>query len=205
VENAHKFGLAAGLYQLRWAVGPQAACKPRLATFYPAMRPLSEPRPASGCGPSRNCHQLGSGLPAGDAATWEIRGVRHLLGDGARAARIENHRLRFYMADRLQEISRRKSRGQDIPAVEATQIDLPTQTALIPAGDTPKPTRRWRPNSRARRLRRQRANCWSSRRLIDRLTAPLRRRGTACRKRFGDQFPAPSAAAGCFTGAGRAP
>ncbi|MCP9787051.1 helicase-related protein, partial [Cyanobium sp. N5-Cardenillas] len=125
VEDAHKFGLAQ-LYQLRGRVG-RSGIQAHAWLFYPGDAALSEAA-RQRLRAIQEFAQLGSGYQLA-MRDMEIRGVGNLLGV-EQSGQMEAIGFDLYMEmlqDCLAEIQ-----GQDIPAVEETQIDLPV-TAFIPA------------------------------------------------------------------------
>ncbi|MEA5441626.1 transcription-repair coupling factor, partial [Cyanobium gracile] len=125
VEDAHKFGLAQ-LYQLRGRVG-RSGIQAHAWLFYPGDAALSEAA-RQRLRAIQEFAQLGSGYQLA-MRDMEIRGVGNLLGV-EQSGQMEAIGFDLYMEmlqDCLAEIQ-----GQDIPAVDETQIDLPV-TAFIPA------------------------------------------------------------------------
>lgn len=125
VEDAHKFGLAQ-LYQLRGRVG-RSGIQAHAWLFYPGDAALSEAA-RQRLRAIQEFAQLGSGYQLA-MRDMEIRGVGNLLGV-EQSGQMEAIGFDLYMEmlqDCLAEIQ-----GQDIPAVEETQVDLPV-TAFIPA------------------------------------------------------------------------
>ncbi|MCP9833287.1 MULTISPECIES: transcription-repair coupling factor [unclassified Cyanobium] len=125
VEDAHKFGLAQ-LYQLRGRVG-RSGIQAHAWLFYPGDASLSEAA-RQRLRAIQEFAQLGSGYQLA-MRDMEIRGVGNLLGV-EQSGQMEAIGFDLYMEmlqDCLAEIQ-----GQDIPAVDETQIDLPV-TAFIPA------------------------------------------------------------------------
>jgi len=125
VEDAHKFGLAQ-LYQLRGRVG-RSGVQAHAWLFYPGDAALSEAA-RQRLRAIQEFAQLGSGYQLA-MRDMEIRGVGNLLGV-EQSGQMETIGFDLYM-EMLQE-SLAEIQGQDIPAVEDTQIDLPI-TAFIPA------------------------------------------------------------------------
>jgi transcription-repair coupling factor (superfamily II helicase) len=125
VEDAHRFGLAQ-LYQLRGRVG-RSGIQAHAWLFYPGDAALSEAA-RQRLRAIQEFAQLGSGYQLA-MRDMEIRGVGNLLGV-EQSGQMEAIGFDLYMEmlqDCLAEIQ-----GQDIPAVDETQIDLPV-TAFIPA------------------------------------------------------------------------
>ncbi|AFY27882.1 transcription-repair coupling factor [Cyanobium gracile] len=125
VEDAHRFGLAQ-LYQLRGRVG-RSGIQAHAWLFYPGDASLSEAA-RQRLRAIQEFAQLGSGYQLA-MRDMEIRGVGNLLGV-EQSGQMEAIGFDLYMEmlqDCLAEIQ-----GQDIPAVDETQIDLPV-TAFIPA------------------------------------------------------------------------
>ena len=124
IEDAHKFGLAQ-LYQLRGRVG-RSGIQAHAWLFYPGNASLSEAA-RQRLRAIQEFAQLGSGYQLA-MRDMEIRGVGNLLGV-EQSGQMEAIGFDLYM-EMLQE-SLAEIQGQDIPAVEDTQIDLPV-TAFIP-------------------------------------------------------------------------
>jgi len=124
VEDAHKFGLAQ-LYQLRGRVG-RSGIQAHAWLFYPGETSLSEAA-RQRLRAIQEFAQLGSGYQLA-MRDMEIRGVGNLLGV-EQSGQMETIGFDLYM-EMLQECLA-EIQGQDIPAVEDTQIDLPI-TAFIP-------------------------------------------------------------------------
>ena len=125
VEDAHKFGLAQ-LYQLRGRVG-RSGIQAHAWLFYPGDASLSDAA-RQRLRAIQEFAQLGSGYQLA-MRDMEIRGVGNLLGV-EQSGQLETIGFDLYM-EMLQECLA-EIQGQDIPAVEDTQIDLPV-TAFIPA------------------------------------------------------------------------
>jgi transcription-repair coupling factor (superfamily II helicase) len=125
VEDAHKFGLAQ-LYQLRGRVG-RSGIQAHAWLFYPGDASLSEAA-RQRLRAIQEFAQLGSGYQLA-MRDMEIRGVGNLLGV-QQSGQLEAIGFDLYM-EMLQECLA-EIQGQDIPAVDDTQIDLPV-TAFIPA------------------------------------------------------------------------
>ncbi len=124
VEDAHKFGLAQ-LYQLRGRVG-RSGIRAHAWLFYPGEASLSEAA-RQRLRAIQEFAQLGSGYQLA-MRDMEIRGVGNLLGV-EQSGQMETIGFDLYM-EMLQECLA-EIQGQDIPAVDDTQIDLPI-TAFIP-------------------------------------------------------------------------
>ncbi|MCP9881063.1 transcription-repair coupling factor [Cyanobium sp. Alchichica 3B3-8F6] len=124
IEDAHKFGLAQ-LYQLRGRVG-RSGIQAHAWLFYPGDASLSEAA-RQRLRAIQEFAQLGSGYQLA-MRDMEIRGVGNLLGV-EQSGQMEAIGFDLYM-EMLQE-SLAEIQGQDIPAVDDTQIDLPI-TAFIP-------------------------------------------------------------------------
>ena len=125
VEDAHRFGLAQ-LYQLRGRVG-RSGIQAHAWLFYPGDASLSEAA-RQRLRAIQEFAQLGSGYQLA-MRDMEIRGVGNLLGM-EQSGQMEAIGFDLYM-EMLQECLA-EIQGQDIPAVDDTQIDLPV-TAFIPA------------------------------------------------------------------------
>lgn len=125
VEDAHRFGLAQ-LYQLRGRVG-RSGIQAHAWLFYPGDASLSEAA-RQRLRAIQEFAQLGSGYQLA-MRDMEIRGVGNLLGV-EQSGQMEAIGFDLYM-EMLQECLA-EIQGQDIPAVDDTQIDLPL-TAFIPA------------------------------------------------------------------------
>jgi transcription-repair coupling factor (superfamily II helicase) len=124
IEEAHKFGLAQ-LYQLRGRVG-RSGIQAHAWLFYPGDASLSEAA-RQRLRAIQEFAQLGSGYQLA-MRDMEIRGVGNLLGV-EQSGQMETIGFDLYM-EMLQE-SLAEIQGQDIPAVDDTQIDL-SITAFIP-------------------------------------------------------------------------
>ncbi|MFM8276076.1 MAG: helicase-related protein, partial [Cyanobium sp.] len=125
VEDAQRFGLAP-LYQLRGRVG-RSGIQAHAWLFYPGDASLSEAA-RQRLRAIQEFAQLGSGYQLA-MRDMEIRGVGNLLGV-EQSGQMEAIGFDLYM-EMLQECLA-EIQGQDIPAVDDTQIDLPV-TAFIPA------------------------------------------------------------------------
>ncbi|MFM7634423.1 MAG: TRCF domain-containing protein, partial [Cyanobacteriota bacterium] len=124
IEDAHKFGLAQ-LYQLRGRVG-RSGIQAHAWLFYPGPASLSEAA-RQRLRAIQEFAQLGSGYQLA-MRDMEIRGVGNLLGV-EQSGQMEAIGFDLYM-EMLQECLA-EIQGQDIPAVDDTQIDL-SITAFIP-------------------------------------------------------------------------
>ncbi len=125
IENAQLFGLSQ-LYQLRGRVG-RAGIQAHAWILYPKQRELSEAA-RQRLRALQEFTQLGSGYQLA-MRDMEIRGVGNLLG-AEQSGQMEAIGFDLYMEmldDAIKEI-----RGQEIPQVDDTQIDL-NLTAFIPA------------------------------------------------------------------------
>jgi transcription-repair coupling factor (superfamily II helicase) len=125
VEDAHRFGLAQ-LYQLRGRVG-RSGVQAHAWLFYPGDASLSEAA-RQRLRAIQEFAQLGSGYQLA-MRDMEIRGVGNLLGV-EQSGQMETIGFDLYMEMLQEELA--EIRGQDIPTVEDTQIDL-SVTAFIPA------------------------------------------------------------------------
>ena len=125
IEDAHKFGLAQ-LYQLRGRVG-RAGIQAHAWLFYPKQRSLSEAA-RKRLRAIQEFTQLGSGYQLA-MRDMEIRGVGNLLG-AEQSGQMNVIGFDLYME--MLEEAIREIRGQEIPTVSDTQIDL-NLTAFIPA------------------------------------------------------------------------
>ena len=125
VEDAQKFGLAQ-LYQLRGRVG-RSGIQAHAWLFYPGDASLTEAA-RQRLRAIQEFAQLGSGYQLA-MRDMEIRGVGNLLGV-EQSGQMETIGVDLYMEMLQEEMA--EIRGQDIPAVDETQIDL-TITAFIPA------------------------------------------------------------------------
>lgn len=125
IRDAHRFGLSQ-LYQLRGRVG-RAGIQAHAWLFYPSQSSLSE-KARRRLRAIQEFTQLGSGYQLA-MRDMEIRGVGNLLGV-EQSGQMEAIGFDLYMEmlqEALQEI-----RGQEIPKVDDTQIDLKI-TSFIPA------------------------------------------------------------------------
>jgi transcription-repair coupling factor (superfamily II helicase) len=125
IEDAHRFGLSQ-LYQLRGRVG-RAGIQAHAWLFYPKESSLSETA-RQRLKAIKEFTQLGSGYQLA-TRDMEIRGVGNLLG-AEQSGQMDVIGFDLYM-EMLQEAIK-EIRGQEIPQVDDTQIDLKV-TAMIPA------------------------------------------------------------------------
>lgn len=125
IESAQKFGLSQ-LYQLRGRVG-RAGIQAHAWLFYPRQESLTETA-RKRLRALQEFTQLGSGYQLA-MRDMEIRGVGNLLG-AEQSGQLNAIGFDLYM-DMLQE-SINEIRGQEIPQVDETQIELPL-TAFIPS------------------------------------------------------------------------
>ena len=125
IEDAHKFGLSQ-LYQLRGRVG-RAGIQAHAWLFYPRQRALSDAA-RQRLRAIQEFTQLGSGYQLA-MRDMEIRGVGNLLG-AEQSGQMDTIGFDLYME--MLEEAIREIRGQEIPQVDDTQIDLQL-TAFIPA------------------------------------------------------------------------
>ena len=131
IEDAQRFGLAQ-LYQLRGRVG-RSGVQAHAWLFFPGNASLSE-NARQRLRAIQEFAQLGSGYQLA-MRDMEIRGVGNLLGV-EQSGQMETIGFDLYM-EMLQE-SLAEIQGQDIPAVDDTQVDLQV-TAFIPADWIPDP------------------------------------------------------------------
>lgn len=124
IEDSHKFGLSQ-LYQLRGRVG-RAGIQAHAWLFFPRQDKLSD-KARKRLRAIQEFTQLGSGYQLA-MRDMEIRGIGNLLGV-QQSGQMEVIGFDLYM-DMLQE-SIAEIRGQEIPQVDETQIDLKL-TAFIP-------------------------------------------------------------------------
>ncbi|MBH8553975.1 transcription-repair coupling factor [Nostocaceae cyanobacterium CENA357] len=129
IEDAHRFGLSQ-LYQLRGRVG-RAGIQAHAWLFYPKQRALSDAA-RQRLRAIQEFTQLGSGYQLA-MRDMEIRGVGNLLG-AEQSGQMDAIGFDLYM--QMLEESIREIRGQEIPKVDDTQIDL-NLTAFIPADYIP--------------------------------------------------------------------
>ncbi|AFZ59940.1 transcription-repair coupling factor [Anabaena cylindrica FACHB-243] len=125
IEDAHRFGLAQ-LYQLRGRVG-RAGIQAHAWLFYPKQRELSDAA-RQRLRAIQEFTQLGSGYQLA-MRDMEIRGVGNLLG-AEQSGQLDAIGFDLYME--MLEEAIREIRGQEIPKVDDTQIDL-NLTAFIPS------------------------------------------------------------------------
>ncbi|MBK1988161.1 transcription-repair coupling factor [Sphaerospermopsis aphanizomenoides BCCUSP55] len=125
IEDAHRFGLAQ-LYQLRGRVG-RAGIQAHAWLFYPKQRELSDAA-RQRLRAIQEFTQLGSGYQLA-MRDMEIRGVGNLLG-AEQSGQMDAIGFDLYME--MLEEAIREIRGQEIPKVDDTQIDL-NLTAFIPS------------------------------------------------------------------------
>ncbi|MCX7594379.1 MAG: transcription-repair coupling factor [Fischerella sp.] len=125
IEDAHRFGLAQ-LYQLRGRVG-RAGVQAHAWLFYPKQRSLSDAA-RQRLRAIQEFTQLGSGYQLA-MRDMEIRGVGNLLGVEQSG---QMNAIGFDLYMEMLEESIREIRGQEIPKVDDTQVDL-NLTAFIPA------------------------------------------------------------------------
>jgi transcription-repair coupling factor (superfamily II helicase) len=129
IEDAQKFGLSQ-LYQLRGRVG-RAGIQAHAWLFYPKQTQLSDAA-RQRLRAIQEFTQLGSGYQLA-VRDMEIRGVGNLLG-AEQSGQMDAIGFDLYiemLEDAIKEI-----RGQEIPKVDDTQIDL-NLTAFIPADYIP--------------------------------------------------------------------
>jgi len=124
IEDAHRFGLSQ-LYQLRGRVG-RAGIQAHAWLFYPKQRALSDAA-RQRLRAIQEFTQLGSGYQLA-MRDMEIRGVGNLLG-AEQSGQMDAIGFDLYME--MLEEAIREIRGQEIPSVDDTQIDL-NLTAFIP-------------------------------------------------------------------------
>ena len=124
IEDSHKFGLSQ-LYQLRGRVG-RSGVQAHAWLFYPGEEKLNETS-RQRLKAIKEFSDLGSGYQLA-MRDMEIRGVGNILGI-EQSGQMETIGFDLYM-ELLQETIA-EIQGQDIPAVDDTQIDLPV-TAFIP-------------------------------------------------------------------------
>lgn len=125
IEDAQKFGLSQ-LYQLRGRVG-RAGIQAHAWLFYPNQSSLSE-KARKRLRALQEFSQLGSGYQLA-VRDMEIRGVGNLLG-AEQSGQMEAIGFDLYME--ILDESINEIRGQEIPQVDDTQVDL-NLTAFIPA------------------------------------------------------------------------
>ena len=129
IEDAQKFGLSQ-LYQLRGRVG-RAGIQAHAWLFYPKQSQLTETA-RQRLRAIQEFAQLGSGYQLA-MRDMEIRGVGNLLG-AEQSGQMDAIGFDLYME--MLEEAIKEIRGQEIPQVDDTQIDL-SLTAFIPADYIP--------------------------------------------------------------------
>jgi transcription-repair coupling factor (superfamily II helicase) len=129
IEDSQKFGLSQ-LYQLRGRVG-RAGIQAHAWLFYPNQHSLSETA-RQRLKALQEFTQLGSGYQLA-MRDMDIRGVGNLLG-AEQHGQMDTVGFDLYMEMLEEAIA--EIRGQEIPQVEDTQIDL-NLTAFIPADYIP--------------------------------------------------------------------
>ncbi|MEM9087341.1 MAG: transcription-repair coupling factor [Cyanobacteria bacterium P01_F01_bin.53] len=129
IEDAHKFGLSQ-LYQLRGRVG-RSGIQAHAWLVFPNQSKLSD-KARKRLRAIQEFTQLGSGYQLA-MRDMEIRGIGNLLG-AQQSGQMEVIGFDLYM-DMLEE-SIAEIRGQEIPQVDETQVDLKV-TAFIPADYIP--------------------------------------------------------------------
>jgi transcription-repair coupling factor (superfamily II helicase) len=129
IEDAQKFGLSQ-LYQLRGRVG-RAGIQAHAWLFYPKQSQLTDVA-RQRLRAIQEFAQLGSGYQLA-VRDMEIRGVGNLLG-AEQSGQMDAIGFDLYME--MLEEAIKEIRGQEIPQVDDTQIDL-NLTAFIPADYIP--------------------------------------------------------------------
>ena len=129
IEDAHRFGLSQ-LYQLRGRVG-RSGIQAHAWLFFPDQRLLTDTA-RDRLRAIQEFTQLGSGFQLA-MRDMEIRGVGNLLGV-EQSGQLEAIGFDLYME--LLEECLNEVRGQEIPKVDDTQVDL-ALTAFIPADYMP--------------------------------------------------------------------
>ncbi|WP_416675362.1 transcription-repair coupling factor [Egbenema bharatensis] len=129
VEDAQRFGLSQ-LYQLRGRVG-RAGIQAHAWLFYPKQNQLTDAA-RQRLRAIQEFTQLGSGYQLA-VRDMEIRGVGNLLG-AEQSGQMDAIGFDLYME--MLEEAIKEIRGQEIPQVDDTQIDL-NLTAFIPADYIP--------------------------------------------------------------------
>jgi transcription-repair coupling factor (superfamily II helicase) len=129
IEDAQKFGLSQ-LYQLRGRVG-RAGIQAHAWLFYPKQSQLTDVA-RQRLRAIQEFAQLGSGYQLA-VRDMEIRGVGNLLG-AEQSGQMDAIGFDLYME--MLEEAIKEIRGQEIPQVDDTQIDL-NITAFIPADYIP--------------------------------------------------------------------
>jgi transcription-repair coupling factor (superfamily II helicase) len=129
IEDSQKFGLSQ-LYQLRGRVG-RSGIQAHAWLFYPNQHQLSEAA-RQRLRALQEFTQLGSGYQLA-MRDMEIRGVGNLLG-AEQSGQMDAIGFDLYM--QMLDEAIREIRGQEIPQVDDTQVDL-NITAFIPADYIP--------------------------------------------------------------------
>ncbi|NJO39867.1 MAG: transcription-repair coupling factor [Cyanobacteria bacterium CRU_2_1] len=129
IEDAQRFGLSQ-LYQLRGRVG-RAGIQAHAWLFYPKQSQLTDTA-RQRLRAIQEFTQLGSGYQLA-VRDMEIRGVGNLLG-AEQSGQMDAIGFDLYME--MLEEALKEIRGQEIPQVDDTQIDL-NVTAFIPADYIP--------------------------------------------------------------------
>lgn len=129
IEDAHRFGLSQ-LYQLRGRVG-RSGIQAHAWLFYPKQSQLTDTA-RQRLRAIQEFTQLGSGYQLA-VRDMEIRGVGNLLG-AEQSGQMDAIGFDLYVE--MLEEAIREIRGQEIPQVDDTQIDLHL-TAFIPADYIP--------------------------------------------------------------------
>ncbi len=129
IEDAQKFGLSQ-LYQLRGRVG-RSGIQAHAWLFYPNQNQLSEAA-RQRLRALQEFTQLGSGYQLA-MRDMEIRGVGNLLG-AEQSGQMDAIGFDLYM--QMLDEAIKEIRGQEIPTVDDTQVDL-NITAFIPADYIP--------------------------------------------------------------------
>jgi transcription-repair coupling factor (superfamily II helicase) len=124
IEDAQKFGLSQ-LYQLRGRVG-RSGIQAHAWLFYPRQQSLTD-KARQRLRAIQEFAQLGSGYQLA-MRDMEIRGVGNLLGV-QQSGQMDAVGFDLYMDMLEEEIA--EIRGQEIPKVDDTQVDLKV-TAFIP-------------------------------------------------------------------------
>jgi transcription-repair coupling factor (superfamily II helicase) len=131
IEDSQLFGLSQ-LYQLRGRVG-RSGIQAHAWLFYPKQKELSDAARAR-LKALQEFTQLGSGYQLA-MRDMEIRGVGNLLG-AEQSGQMDAIGFDLYME--MLDAAIKEIRGQEIPQVDDTQIDL-NLTAFIPADFIPDP------------------------------------------------------------------
>jgi transcription-repair coupling factor (superfamily II helicase) len=129
IEDAHRFGLSQ-LYQLRGRVG-RSGIQAHAWLLFPKQNKLSD-KARKRLRAIQEFTQLGSGYQLA-MRDMEIRGIGNLLG-AQQSGQMEVIGFDLYME--MLEESIAEIRGQEIPQVDETQVDLKV-TAFIPADYIP--------------------------------------------------------------------